>query len=88
MSSLVFHIEADKADNKLLESIKAFFGNQKVEILVKSENSLLETIEKNKSSAVSYSIPYSEIAKLADSLEANESLDVVSEIKKYKRVRL
>lgn len=88
MSSLIFHIEADKVDSNLLESIKAFFGNQKVEILVKSESSLLETVEKNKKSGVSYPIPYSEIAKLADSLEANEDIDVVSEIKKYKRVEL
>jgi Mg/Co/Ni transporter MgtE len=85
MSSLVFHIEADKADTNILESIKAFFGNQKVEIFVKPEKSLLETIEKNKKSKISYSMPYSEISKLAEALEADEDIDVISEIKKYKR---
>ncbi len=88
MSSLVFHIEADKADVNLLESIKAFFGSQKVEILVKSEYSLLETIERNKKSGISYQIPYNEVAKLADSLEADEETDVISEIQKYKRVKI
>jgi hypothetical protein len=48
MGSLIFHIEADKAYTNILESIKAFFGSQKVEIFVKSEESLLETIEKKK----------------------------------------
>jgi Mg/Co/Ni transporter MgtE len=88
MSSLVFHIEADKADTNILESIKAFFGSQKVEIFVKSEASLLETIEKNKKSKISYSIPYDEIAKLAESLEEDENIDVISEIKKYKRTKI
>lgn len=37
MSSLVFHIEADKVDTNLLESIKAFFGKQKIHISVDSE---------------------------------------------------
>jgi hypothetical protein len=88
MSSLVFHIEADKADTNILESIKAFFGKQEVEILVKPKKSLLEVIEKNNKSKVEYSIPYSEIAKLAESLEDDEDIDVVSEIKKYKRTKI
>jgi Mg/Co/Ni transporter MgtE len=88
MSSLVFHIEADKADTNILESIKAFFGSQKVEIFVKSETSLLDVIEKNKKSKISYSIPHNEIAKLAESLEEDEGFDVISEIKKYKRTKI
>lgn len=88
MSSLIFHIEADKADITILESIKAFFGSQKVEIFVKSEASLLEKIEKNKKSKISYSIPYNEITKLAESLEEDEDIDVISEIKKYKRPKI
>jgi hypothetical protein len=52
------------------------------------EHSLLETIERNRKSRVSYQIPYSEVAKLADSLEADKETDVISEIKKYKRVKI
>lgn len=88
MSSLVFHIDADKADVNLLESIKAFFGNQKVEILVKSEEKLSDIIKENRKSEISYSIPYHELSKLADSLDADEEIDVVSEVKKYKRVKI
>ena len=40
MDSLVFHIKADKANVNLLESIKAYFGNQKIEILVRPEKTL------------------------------------------------
>jgi Mg/Co/Ni transporter MgtE len=88
MSSLVFHIEADKADTNILESIKAFFGSQKVEIFVKSEVSLLEIIEKNKKSKISYPIPYDEIVKMAESLDNEEDIDVISEIEKYKRTKI
>ncbi len=88
MSSLVFHVEAHKADTNILDSIRAFFGKEEVEILVKPKKSLLEVIEKNKKSKVEYSIPYSEIAKLAESLEQEEDIDVVSEIKKYKRIKI
>jgi hypothetical protein len=34
MDTLVFHVEADKLDAKLLESIKAFFGTRKIAISV------------------------------------------------------
>jgi hypothetical protein len=37
MDSLVFHLDADKANVNLLESIKAYFGTQKIEILVRPE---------------------------------------------------
>lgn len=89
MTSLVFHVEAHKADTNILDSIRAFFGKEEVEILVKPKKSLLEIIEKNKKSKTDYSIPYSEITKLAESLKDDDTdIDVVSEIKKYKRTKI
>jgi hypothetical protein len=43
MSSLVFHVEADALDNKVIDSIKAFFGGKKIQIAVQSENPNLMT---------------------------------------------
>ena len=38
MDSLVFHIDADKADAKMLDSILAFFGNRRVQVSVQPED--------------------------------------------------
>ena len=88
MNSLVFHVKAHKADVNILDSIRAFFGKEEIEILVKPKKSLLEVIEKNKKSKTEYSIPYNEIARLAESLEHDEDINVVAEIKKYKRTKI
>ncbi len=45
MDSLVFHIDADKANVNLLESIKAYFGTQKIEILVRPEKKRAAVID-------------------------------------------
>jgi hypothetical protein len=75
MSSLVFHIEADKADTNILESIKAFFGNQKVEIFVKPEKKLSEIIEKNRASNTSYVFSGDEFDTIAEKILNEESVD-------------
>ncbi len=55
MDTLVFHTEADKIEDNLLQSIKAYFGNIRVEISVKAEKqSLSELIERNRTSKISY----------------------------------
>jgi hypothetical protein len=83
MSSLVFHIEADKADTNILESIKAFFGSQKVEIFVKSEKALTEIIEENYKSNVSYVFSGNEFDEVAEKILNDESPD----FEPYKKVK-
>lgn len=75
MDSLVFHIEADKADINILESIKAFFGNQKVEIFVKPEKKLSEIIEKNNNSKVSYVFSGDEFDSITEKILNEENVD-------------
>ncbi len=87
MSSLVFHVDADKIDTNLLDSIKAFFGKQKIHISVDSDSKLSEIIDQGNKSKECYEVPYDVISHLANALEADEAIDVVSEIEKYKMVK-
>ena len=75
MSSLIFHIEADKVDSNLLESIKAFFGNQKIEILVKSEERLSDIIKENRKSKISYVFEGDEFDTVSKKILNDESVD-------------
>lgn len=83
MSSLVFHIEADKADTNILESIKAFFGSQKVEIFVKSERNLTEIIEENRKANVSYVFSGNEFDEVAEKMLNDQPVD----FEPFKRVK-
>lgn len=87
MSSLVFHVDADKIDTNLLDSIKAFFGKQKIHISVDSDSKLSEIIDQGNKSKECYEVPYDVISHLTNALEADEAIDVVSEIEKYKMVK-
>ncbi len=82
MSSLVFHVDADKADVNILESIKAFFGNQKVEILVKSEKSLSDIIQENQKSKTSYVFKGDEFDSIAEKILNDEPVN----FENYKRI--
>ena len=75
MSSLIFHIEADKVDSNLLESIKAFFGNQKIEILVKSEERLSDIIKENRKAKISYVFEGDEFDTVSEKILNDESVD-------------
>lgn len=75
MSSLVFHIEADKIDTKVIESIKAFFGKQKIQISVKSEKTLAEVVAEAKTSEISYVFEPNEFDEFAQKLLNNETID-------------
>ncbi|QIP12940.1 hypothetical protein G8759_10050 [Spirosoma aureum] len=83
MDSLVFHIDADKVDTYLLDSIKAYFGNRRIEIIVKPEDTLTDIVAKNELANHDYALPYEDIRRIADALERNEPIDVVSEVKKF-----
>jgi hypothetical protein len=40
MESLVFHLDADKADTNLLDSIKAYFGSRRVTVRVEPDENI------------------------------------------------
>ncbi|ADB40624.1 hypothetical protein [Spirosoma linguale] len=83
MDSIVFHIDADKAGQNLVESIKAYFGNRRVQIIVKPEETITDLIARNEAADHDYALPYDDIARIADALERNEPVDVMAEVKKF-----
>ncbi len=87
MESLVFHLEADKADTNLLDSIKAHFGSRRVSVRVEAEEGNTLTVDTESESAYAYTLPYEKIAQLADALENDEPVDVLAEIEAYRVVR-
>ena len=83
MSSLVFHVEAHKADTNILDSIRAFFGKEEVEILVKPKKKLAEIIKENRKSNVSYVFSGDEFDKVAEKMLNDQPVD----FEQYKKVK-
>ena len=83
MSSLVFHVEAHKADTNILDSIRAFFGKEEVEILVKPKKKLIEIIKENRKSNVSYVFSGDEFDKVAEKMLNDQPVD----FEQYKKVK-
>lgn len=83
MDSLVFYMDADKAGSNLLESIKAYYGNRRVQVIVRPEETSTDLTEENEAADHDYALPYGEIARIAGALERNEPIDVTAEVKKF-----
>ena len=81
MDSLIFHVDADKADSKVLDSIKAFFGNRRVQISVQPEidpltlDDLEEKVDQNRASPVAYVLQEREFDEVARKLLNDEPID-------------
>jgi ABC-type molybdate transport system substrate-binding protein len=83
MNSLVFHVDADKIDVTMLDSIKAFYGNRRIQVIVKPEDTVTDLLAKNEAGEHDYKLPYEDIARIADALDRNETIDVMAEVKKF-----
>lgn len=83
MNSIVFHIDADKVGPNLTESIKAYFGNRRVQITVEAVEIPAGVIARHEAADHDYALPYDDIARIADALERNEPIDVTAEVKKF-----
>jgi myo-inositol-1-phosphate synthase len=84
MNSIVFHVDADKVGPNLAESIKAYFGNRRVQIIVKPDETTTDmTARDEDDEAQNYALPYDDIARIAAALERNEPVDVAAEMKKF-----
>lgn len=75
MNTLVYHLEADKIDQKFIDSIKAFYGHKKIEISVKEEMSLDSLIERNLKSDTHYEFTAEEFDNIADKILNDEVVD-------------
>lgn len=88
MESLVFHLDADKADQNLIDSIKAYFGTRRVKITVMPDEpaedvSNPDRADEDEDDEPDYALPYDEIARITTALQRNEPIDVMAEMKKF-----
>ena len=93
MAVLTFgNINVNDLDERLIDSIRAFFKGQEVQISITvketvaeklESGSLSELLDRNTASEIVYRIPSEEINKIAEQLEADENFDPVSAIKKF-----
>ena len=83
MDSIVFHVDADKVGPNLAESIKAYYGNRRVQVIVKPEEMATEVVARNEAADHDYALPYNDIVRIADALERDEPIDVMTEVKKF-----
>jgi hypothetical protein len=91
MDSLVFHVEADKLDTNVLDSIKAFFGNRKIEISVKPERNpamagkdVLEKVKSSEAADYEYKLSADDLKEYIHQAIAGEP----DEAEKFKRILL
>ncbi|HLK97739.1 MAG TPA: hypothetical protein VK364_08225, partial [Hymenobacter sp.] len=84
MNSIIFRIDADKIGPNLTDSIKAYFGNRQVQIIVKADETAADVPARDDAeNHKDYALPYDDIARIADALDRNESVDVAAEMKKF-----
>ncbi len=83
MDSIVFHIDADKAGQDIVDTIKAYFGNRRVQITVSVDNTVADALARDQTAEPNYALPYDDIARIADALDRNEPIDVMAEMKKF-----
>lgn len=83
MDSIVFHIDADKVGPNLAESIRAYFGNRRVQIIVKPDQTAADLIARDETDDRDYALPYDDIARIAGALERDEPVDLAAEMKKF-----
>lgn len=83
MDSIVFHIDADKTGQDLVDTIKTYFGNRRVQITVSVDNTVADALARDQAAKPDYALPYDDIARIADALDRNEPIDVMAEVKKF-----
>ena len=83
MDSIVFHVDADKIGPNLAETIKTFFGNRRVQITVKADETAIDIPPADKAPDLDYALPYDDIARISAALDRNESIDMMAEMKRF-----
>ena len=84
MESIIFHVDADTIGPNFGESIKAYFGNRRVQITVKPEETPADDeFVRDGANDRDYALPYDDIARISGALERNEPIDMAAEMKKF-----
>ncbi len=83
MDSIVFHVDADNVGPNLAESIKAYFGNRRVQIIVKLDETSDDAATAGRNPDLDYALPYDDIARISAALDRNEPVDMMAEMKKF-----
>ena len=83
MDSIVFRVNADNVGPNLAESVKAYFGSQRVQITVRLDETTADTATIEKMPDLDYALPYDDIARIADALDRDEPIDIAAEMKKF-----
>ncbi len=83
MDSIIFHVDADKIGPNLAQSINAYFGTRRVQIIVKPDETAADTVPADEADAPDYALPYDDIARISAALDRNEPVDVMAEMKKF-----
>ena len=87
MDSLVFHLDADKITPALLDSIKAYYGNRRVQITVRPDDPVPNTLIPTGATTPDYALPYDDIARIADALDRNEPIDMAAEMERVNAMK-
>jgi hypothetical protein len=93
MESAVFHLNSEELDMRFVESIKSFFKNRRIKVIITPDdndtvvdNQLLEAIERGENATIAYTIPGDEFDQLADKFIENNEFEVIEAMKKYATV--
>ena len=79
---VTYHLKESEFDQNVFEAIKTAFKNRFLTISVVTNDT--PTVDATHSYAAS--IPYTDLARLADALDNDESIDLMAEISKFKVV--
>ena len=93
MESAVFHLNSDELDIHFIESVKSFFKNRRIQVIVTemteneqplTEEQVLKIIEQNRSTPYHYEVPSLDFKNLAAQFRADENFDIAEAIEEYK----
>jgi hypothetical protein len=93
MESAVFHLNSEELDMRFVESIKSFFKNRRIKVIITemteddeqlTEAQVLKVIEQNRATPYNYDVPRLDFKKLATQFREDENFDIAEAIAAYK----
>lgn len=94
MESAIFHLNSEELDMRFVESIKSFFKNRRIKVIVTTEISesdeelteeqVLKVIEQNRATPYHYEVPSLDFKNLVAQFRADENFDIAEAISAYK----
>lgn len=93
MQSVIYHLDANELDNRLIDSIRSLFKSGRLTVEVHTDGTemtsqaLLSKIQQNGQSEQHCVIPALDFAQIASLVAEDDSFDAVAVIKDYKANR-